>query len=114
MMRMHGRKAVYWPPQGSIEPITECRVIFRQPDVVVDFDDRKVLARSMLLEVRAAELPGPETGGTFYLGDSVAAIRGAVFPAGVEGADVAYRVFGTPRHTDPRRLKWQLEVEPCD
>lgn len=79
--------AVYQPPAGG-DGVT-CRIMLRRPDETVEFGGSKLVAGSVIIEVRAAELSAPAKGGTFAVGDTV------------------YSVSAVPRQPDPDRLIWR-------
>jgi hypothetical protein len=82
--------AVYQPP-ASGDGIA-CRIMLRRPDETVEFGGSKLVAGSVIIEVRAAEVSAPAKGGTFAVGDT------------------AYSVSAVPRVSDPDRLIWRCEA----
>jgi hypothetical protein len=66
-----GVAATYTPPGGGA-PIA-CTVIRRSPDLDVGL--QRAVIRGDLIEVRRAEVPAPQKGGTFALGAETLTVR---------------------------------------
>ena len=86
-----GRDAVYTPDGG--EPVT-VRVIAKQPDEIVSFDETRIHAATTLFDVRVSEVAEPRPGDRLS----------------VAGED--YLVQGEPVR-DAERLVWTLEAYPA-
>lgn len=77
---------------GGVGTGTACRVIFATPDIVMDgLGDARLRARSIRLDLQAAEVAAPAAGDTVTVGSTVYTLRGA--PLG-----------------DRERLTWQCEA----
>lgn len=82
--------AVYQPPTGGDG--TACRIMLRRADETVEFGGSKLVAGSVIIEIRAAELSAPAKGGRFAVGE------------------IVYSVTAVPRQPDPDRLIWRCEA----
>lgn len=82
--------AVYQPPSSG-DGIA-CRIMLRRPDETLEFGGSKLVAGSVIIEVRATELSAPARGGTFAVGGIVCTVT------------------AVPRQPDPDRLIWRCEA----
>ena len=78
---------------GGIDPAVPVRAIVRRPDRIGEFGETRILASSMVLEIRVAEVP------TLAEGDTVE-INGET-----------YVIQGEPVR-DAARLVWTAEARP--
>lgn len=86
-----GVDAVYMPAIGTPQSI---RVVRRSPDRVLSFGESRIHAETVVVDVRAAEVPAPAAG------DAVEIAGGAFV---VQGEPVA----------DAERLVWTLDLRPA-
>lgn len=86
-----GLDAVY--RAGGADPGVPVRVIVRQPDRVGTFGEARIVAATLIIDVRVGELADPAEGDTLDIGGAVFVIQGEPF-------------------RDAERLVWTSEARP--
>jgi hypothetical protein len=79
---------------GGADPGVPVRVIVRRPDRVGDFGATRIVAETLIIDVRVSEIAGPTDGDTIELDGTV------------------YVVQGEPIR-DAERLVWTIEGRPA-
>lgn len=79
---------------GGAEPGMPVRVIVRRPDRVGDFGETRIVAETLLIDVRVSEVAAPADGDTIEVDGTVYFIQGG--PIG-----------------DTERLVWTIEARPA-
>jgi hypothetical protein len=78
---------------GGAESGMPVRVILRRPDRVGEFGETRIVAATLLIDVRVGELADPAEGDTLDIGGAVFVIQGEPF-------------------RDAERLVWTIEGRP--
>jgi hypothetical protein len=86
-----GRDGLY--RAGGADPAIPVSVIARQPDRVGEFGETRIVAETLLIDVRVSEIAAPADGDTFELDGMV------------------YVTQGEPIR-DTERLVWSIEARP--
>ena len=79
---------------GGADPGVPVRVIVRRPDRVGEFGETRIVAETLLIDVRVCELADPAEGDT------------------IEVDSMVYVVQGEPMR-DAERLVWTIEARPA-
>jgi hypothetical protein len=78
---------------GGTDPGVPVRVIVRRPDRVGDFGETRIVAETLLIDVRVSDVAAPADGDIFDIGGE------------------AFAVQGEPIR-DAERLVWTIEARP--
>jgi len=87
-----GVDAVY--RAGGADPGVPVRVIVRRPDRVGEFGETRIVAETLIIDVRVSAVATPAEGDTFDLDDTV------------------YVIQGKPMR-DPEQIVWTIEARPA-
>jgi hypothetical protein len=79
---------------GGNDPGVPVRVIVRRPDRVGDFGETRIVAETLLIDVRVSDLAAPADGDT------------------IEADGTVYVIQGAPTR-DAERLVWTIEGRPA-
>ena len=79
---------------GGIDPAVPVRAIRRRPDRVGEFGDARIVAETMVFDVRVSDIAQPAAGDT------------------IEWDGTVYRIQGAPLR-DAERLVWTIEARPA-
>jgi len=86
-----GRDAVY--RVGGADPDTPIRIIMRRPDAIGTFGETRIVAETVVIDVRVSEVAAPAEGDTFTIGGETFVVQGEPV-------------------RDAERLVWILETRP--
>lgn len=78
---------------GGADPGIPVRVILRRPDRVNTFGETRIVAETVLIDVRVSEVATPADGDTFEISAQLFAVQGAPM-------------------RDAERLVWMIEARP--
>ena len=79
---------------GGADPAVPVRVILRQPDRVGEFGETRIVAGTVLIDVRVSEAAAPAEGDTIAIDGTVHVVQGAPI-------------------RDAERLVWTIEARPA-
>jgi hypothetical protein len=82
-----------WRPAGA-GPGIPVRAIVRRPDRIGDFGETRIVAETVIIDVRVSQVPVPAEGDTFEIGGETFVIQGEPL-------------------RDSERLIWTVEARPA-
>ncbi|MFO1152756.1 MAG: hypothetical protein U1E42_03680 [Rhodospirillales bacterium] len=86
-----GTNAVY--RAGGAEPGVPVRAIVRRPDRIGSFGETRIVAETLVIDVRVSEVAAPAEGDTFQIGGETFVVQGEPI-------------------SDAERLIWSIEARP--